>query len=244
MRCAIAALILLHLATLARAQIGLYNSEDGSALNCNNIEWSGSPHDVYVLVTGEWKSARFSIPVVQGIVPLDLQPLTGTTISGDLNNGFTLNFSESTSDRRAVARLSVIAAPFVPTCGFGLLPHPATGYVELVDCSAHAVAASWIPKVSAPGPNGDCENVGVSPLPRGPFGLAVPLPPSTSLDESENQKQDVRIDRASDQNVQQPGPNAVEQHPARRQFNCRGDKNPWKEQGHYIYASESSPQQA
>src|SRR5688572_3505085 len=110
-RCAIAVLILLLGSTLASAQIGLYNSEDGEALNCNNLDWSESAQDVYVLVTGEWKSARFSIPTDQGILPLDLQPLNGTTINGDFNNGFTLNFSECTSDRRAVARLSVVAVP-------------------------------------------------------------------------------------------------------------------------------------
>ena len=166
MRCAIAVLVLVLLTTPTAAQIGLYTTQDGNFTHCNYIEW-GQPTEVYILVTGEWTRARFAVPPVnECFIPLDLQPLNGTTISGDFGTGFVLNF-DCTTDRQAVARLSLIAS--YPCCGFGLAPHPDAGCVELVDCAGHAVPATWMPKISSPGPSGGyCPDDGVSPPPRNP----------------------------------------------------------------------------
>jgi len=166
MRCVGVALVLVLLDTSATAQIGLYRTEDGNDTYCNWIEL-GQPTDVYILVTGEWTGARFSFPLNECIFPIDLQPLNGTTISGDFDAGFVLNFSDCTSDRPAVARVTLFAP--VICCGFGLVPSPGVGSVDLIDCAGHGVPATWTPTISAPGGSGNyCHGEGVSPPPRNP----------------------------------------------------------------------------
>lgn len=176
------ALLLFLLAVPAVAQIGLYNSEDGSGYYCNQIAPAGV-QDVYVLVTGDWTRARFSIPTNHCIAPILIEPLNGTAITGDFSSGLTLTFSGCTSDRQAVARL-VVYSNYGPCCNFGLTPHPAAGCVELKDCGAHTEAATWIPKISSQGYNGEqCHGFeSVSGPPRNPIPSNGAGGVSTSLD--------------------------------------------------------------
>ena len=182
MRCAIVAVLLLLLASPVPAQIGLYNSEDGVPVLCNQIEVSGSLQEIYVVTTGEWTKARFSLPTNHCVVPILLEPMNGTSVTGDFASGFTLNFSGCTADLFAVARLYVVALS-APCCGFGPTPHPGAGRVELVDCTGHALTATWIPRIAVPSVNEWCINYAVSGVPRKPFPLdgAVNVPSSLEL---------------------------------------------------------------
>ena len=181
MRYAIAVLTLMTVTTPASAQIGLYTTADGNNTYCNWIS-EGQVTEVYVLVTGEWTGARFSIPPGECIFAVDIQPLNGTTISGDIESGFVLEFAGCTADRQAVAKVQVFAL-ISPCCGYGLQPHPQDGNVELVDCAGHTVPATWLPKISAPGGSGNyCHEDGVSPPPRNPTPLNGATDISLSLD--------------------------------------------------------------
>ena len=161
----------LLLPVVAMAQIGVYAEPDVN-VTCNTI-YRASPADVYIIVTGDWRGARFSIPPTDtSVIALEFCPLNGTTATGNFDQGFDLTFPACTSDYQVVARLTVIGVG--PLCSeFALSPHPSatTGSVELTDCAGHTVAATWTPKILLVDLYGDhCYDVTrISPPPRNPF---------------------------------------------------------------------------
>ncbi len=167
----------------AAAQIGLYIYPDDPDVGCNFVQ-SLNPQSVYVVVTGDWRGARFtfSSPCVQ---VNSVEPMNGVTLTGDIATGITINFPECMSDRYAVARLDIF--PYGDCCPFGLSAHPsaASGKPELMDCSGQLVPATWTPEAVAvlPWTNNCFNEESVSPPPWKPVPAdgAVDVPLTTEL---------------------------------------------------------------
>lgn len=183
MRYVLLTMCCLLLARPTRAQIGLYIYPDNPDVGCNFVQVF-EPQSVYVVVTGNWRGARFALHDTGCVDFYDIQPMNGATLTGNLSSGIELSFPQCMTERYAVARVDLVTGG--PCCVLELSAHPnaASGKVELIDCTGHFVPASWIPVAvgrSYTDPN--CDPPGVSPLPRNPFPPdgATDVPLTTEL---------------------------------------------------------------
>ena len=155
MRPLLIVLAILVFATPTVAQIGTFNNI-GFQYSGPNIRWPypqfpGDPAEpIYITVLGTWKGARFAAPIpsCSGIQVTSVTVLNGYSYSGDIESGIEVDFGTclppQTDSDHSIIRIDWVPVPgLVNCCPYNILPHPAYGQVQLIDCDGTVVPATF-----------------------------------------------------------------------------------------------------